>query len=75
MTTRSPRLASFLGRAAQRAGMPLRRLARRWRAWRQNARDLAQIELLDPQALRDLGAGFSTRHGVAATRCASDARR
>jgi hypothetical protein len=59
---RPGRLAVLAGRVALgawRAARPLRRLARGWAARRQEARDLAQIELLDALALRDLGIGRS----------------
>ena len=78
MTLRSPRpsrLVLLVARAAGRVGVPLRRCARWWRAWRRNARAHAQIELLDAYALRDLGVGFSARHalGAASVSCTSEA--
>jgi uncharacterized protein YjiS (DUF1127 family) len=67
-------LASFLAArvpmAAWRAAAPFRRLARRWRARREEARALAQIESLDALALRDLGLARSEAASVhAEARC------
>jgi hypothetical protein len=64
LSLRRHRPIALLSRALYRAGAPLRHLARRWRAWRQDAHDLAQIELLDAHALRDLGLGFSVSHAL-----------
>jgi uncharacterized protein YjiS (DUF1127 family) len=57
-------LGDRLALAAWRAARPLRRLARTWAARRQEARDLAQIELLDACALRDLGLGRSELRSI-----------
>jgi len=69
-------LAAHLPMAAHRAVAPLRRLARRWRARREEARALAQIELLDAMALRDLGLTRSEAASVhAEARCLVDPTR
>jgi hypothetical protein len=47
-------LAAHLPLAAWRVTAPLRRIARRWRARRAEARALADIERLDAIALRDM---------------------
>jgi uncharacterized protein YjiS (DUF1127 family) len=47
-------VAAHVPLAAYRAAARLRRLARRWHERREEARALAQIELLDALALRDL---------------------
>jgi uncharacterized protein YjiS (DUF1127 family) len=79
MPTRSTRAASLADRAvlaARRAIRPLRRLARVWAARRQEARDLAQIELLDAHALRDLGFGRSELDSIRAEAlCRAEATR
>jgi uncharacterized protein YjiS (DUF1127 family) len=47
-------LAAHLPLVARRVAAPLRRIARRWHARREEARALAEIERLDATALRDM---------------------
>jgi len=69
-------IAAHLPLAAHRAAAPLRRFARHWRARREEARALAQIELLDAMALRDLGLTRSEVASVyAEARCQADPTR
>jgi uncharacterized protein YjiS (DUF1127 family) len=62
-------LAKRMALTTRRVTRPLRRLLRIWAARRQEARDLAQIDLLDAQAMRDLGLSRSELASVFAEAC------